>query len=179
MYPSDRIRSAVPLASWNRPSPLAITKRTWLRGRGPPGTVVVGAAVVVGGSVVVGAAVVGATEVDTGTDVGTAIVVATTGSDVEVAEVPTDVDGADSATLIPGSSTNGSLGTGRPAMAKPARPPTTITTRANGHDLRIRQSSYRRTPDVDSATSGGTDASATRRGDFDVRVHGVRAVGNR
>ncbi|HEY0520469.1 MAG TPA: hypothetical protein VGC84_13325, partial [Ilumatobacteraceae bacterium] len=80
----------------------------------------------------VGAAVVATdgatdTDVDAGNVVDCAFVVATTGS----------VDDGDSVAVMLGSSTNGSLAAGRPAMATPARPPTTTTATANGQDVLI------------------------------------------
>ena len=78
----------------------------------------VGAAVVVGATVVVAAVVV----------------VVLRGTVVDVVEVDVVV----ATPVLFGSSTNGSLGVGRPAIATPARPPTTITARTKGHDLRMR-----------------------------------------
>ena len=124
-------------ASRKRPSPLAITTRTWARGNGPGMVVVVGAVVVVAAVVVVGAAVV----VDSGNVEVAAIVVVVAASEVDVVDATSVVDEDCSLPVLLESSTNGSLGTGRPAMATPARPPTTITARANGHDLRMRKSS--------------------------------------
>ena len=100
--------------------------------------VVVAASVVVGAAVVVGGTVVGAIDVDAGAVVVVSIVVVVAGSDIDVVEPPTDVDEVDLATVTLGSSTKGSIGTGRPAIATPTRPPTTITARPNGHDLRMR-----------------------------------------
>jgi hypothetical protein len=114
---------------------LAITSRTWSRGKRPEMGVVVGV------SVVVGALMVGATDVDAGARVVAGIVVVATGSEAEIVEATPDVDEVDSVSVMRGSSTNGSLGTGRPATATPARPPTTITTRPNGQDLLMSQSS--------------------------------------
>jgi hypothetical protein len=98
--------------------------------------VVVGAAVVVGASVeatVVGASVVVAAAVVVVTSVvdvaGSADVVVSAGTVVDV--------GGSTATVTLGSSTNSSLGVGRPAMATPATAPTAMTARANGQDLRM------------------------------------------
>ncbi len=55
---------------------------------------------------------------------------------VDVVEVDVVVGAA--TPVLFGSSTKVSLGVGRPAMATPARPPTTITATAKGQDLRMR-----------------------------------------
>jgi hypothetical protein len=106
--------------------------------------VVVGAALVVGASVdatVVGAAVVVASAVV----VVTSIVDVTGAADVVVSAGTVDDEEGPTATVTLGSSTNSSLGVGRPAMATPATAPTAMTARANGQDLRMGQSNYRRT----------------------------------
>jgi hypothetical protein len=121
--------------------------------------------------VVVGATVVGATDVvvvgatvvvvvGTVVVVAAEVVVATRVLVVDGSEVVVDASAVDVAVAVTvvtfGSSTNGSLGSGRPAIATPARPPTTITTIANGHDLRISEPSYRRT-----VSAGQRRATAT------------------
>ena len=117
--------------------------------------VVVGAAVVVvAGTVVVEAAVV----------VAVARVVVVDGSEV-VVEAAGDVVLVATEVML-GSSTNGSLGSGRPAIATPASPPTTITTIANGHEIRVGRPSYRRTRQR---------RSAPRDGHLDVGVDGACA----
>ena len=68
-----------------------------------------------------------------------AVVVVVVGGFVVEVDTMTSVVGATAeGTVMVGSSTNGSLGTGRPAMAMPAIAPTTITATANGQDLRMR-----------------------------------------
>ena len=104
--------------------------------------VVVGATVVAVVVVVVpGVVVGGAPEVDVAAAVvvlaGRVVVVAGcefAGVTVVVVEPPIG-------TVMLGSSTNGSAGTGRPAMATPAKPPTAMTARANGQDLRMSSAS--------------------------------------
>jgi hypothetical protein len=125
------------LESLKRPSPLASTNRTWSRGNGPAIVVVVAASVVVGASVV--GVVVASIEVDVAAAVivVVAMVVVVTGVVVMV-EMTSDVELATIGTVMLGSSTNGSAGSGRPAIATPASPPTTTTAKANGHDLRMR-----------------------------------------
>src|SRR6478735_483603 len=128
------------------------------------GTTVVGATVVV----VVGAAVVvvaGTVVVEAAGVVAAARVVVVDGSEV-VVEAAGDVVLVATEVML-GSSTNGSLGSGRPAIATPASPPTTITTIANGHDLRISEPSYRRTRQR---------RSAARDGHLDVGVDGACRV---
>ena len=65
--------------------------------------------------------------------------------DVVVSAGTVDDEEGPTATVTLGSSTNSSLGVGRPAMATPATAPTAMTARANGQDLRMGQSNYRRT----------------------------------
>src|SRR4029078_6113632 len=96
MWPTGRIRSAVMPASRNRPSPLAITRRTWSRGRGPAITVVVGCAVVVGTSVVLGATVV----VSATTVVVVASAVVVVAASATVVDVGGEVDVGGSVTTV-------------------------------------------------------------------------------
>src|SRR4051794_4666292 len=139
------MRSAVVLASRNRPSPLASTNLTLSRGNGPGILAVVGVAIAVGASVVgtvVGAAVV-TVVVAAGSVVVVGAAVDVVGSGAAVVAAPavsatTDVDDGDSTTVTAESSTNPSLGCGRPAMATPATAPMAMTARTNGQDLRMR-----------------------------------------
>jgi len=132
------MRWPVVLASRNRPSPLARTRRTWSRGSGPPMVVVVTAMVVVVAGRVVVVVAAAAVVVDAGTVVVAATVVVVDGAVVVVEGTVVVVLEASTGTVMLGSSTKGSAGSGRPAIATPARPPTAITASANGHDLRMR-----------------------------------------